>query len=336
MVSSPSYPDQPSPSETASAQTSENVASAIANNAMNKTNQVDAQGNTLTYKQTGTTQTTDAQGKVYDIPTYTAYQAYSPENQKIFETTQNTQGKLATIGNEQTSKIGDLLSTNVDLSAENIDKYSNDHWKSGFDRTWNQSQAALDQKLANQGIMAGSAAYSNAYGDFTKQKQAAEDQYLGDMYNRSQAAILQARNQPINEISALMSGSQIAAPSYASTQTSPLPTTDYAGIEQNWYANEVAKANAQAQANNSLMGGLFGLGGTLGSAFILSDRRMKTDISWIGTHPIGVGLYSFRYLWGGPEQIGVMSDEVRAVRPDAVIVGADGFDRVNYAAIGGV
>jgi endosialidase-like protein len=65
-----------------------------------------------------------------------------------------------------------------------------------------------------------------------------------------------------------------------------------------------------------------------------SDRRLKTDIVRVGTHPDGFGLYRFRYIWGGEPKVGVMAQEVQSVRPAAVVRGEDGFLRVDYQALG--
>lgn len=71
--------------------------------------------------------------------------------------------------------------------------------------------------------------------------------------------------------------------------------------------------------------------GQLGTLF--SDRMLKRDIRQIGTHPIGIPLYSFKYLWSDAPQVGVMADEVRKVKPEAV--GEKfGFQTVDYAMLG--
>ena len=71
-----------------------------------------------------------------------------------------------------------------------------------------------------------------------------------------------------------------------------------------------------------------------------SDRRLKEDIVRIGEHPLGIGLYLFRYRaplharFGPGLRLGVMADEVEAVLPDAVVVQADGYKAVDYARLG--
>jgi hypothetical protein len=68
------------------------------------------------------------------------------------------------------------------------------------------------------------------------------------------------RNQPINEITALMSGSQVSQPNYASTNAGQIANTDFAGLQQQAYANKMNQYNQQMAQRNSIMGGLFGLG----------------------------------------------------------------------------
>jgi hypothetical protein len=64
----------------------------------------------------------------------------------------------------------------------------------------------------------------------------------------------------------------------------------------------------------------------------LSDRRLKKNIERIGTHRLGIGIYKYDYVWG-EHAVGVMADEVKTVMPEAVIRGADGYDRVDYSRL---
>lgn len=134
------------------------------------------------------------------------------------------------------------------------------------------------------------------------------------------------RNQPINEISGLLSGSQVTQPNFMNIQGASIPTVDYAGIVQQNYANQMGGYNTQMAQLNSALGGLFGLGA---AGIKASDRRLKRDIRRIGTYRNGLPKYSFRYRHGGRRFIGLMSDDVRKVRPEAV-TRIDGYDAVNY------
>ena len=78
---------------------------------------------------------------------------------------------------------------------------------------------------------------------------------------------------------------------------------------------------------------LIGIGGVV--AGITSDPRAKENIKAVGRDAAtGLRLYQFNYLNDDRRFEGVMADEVEAVRPDAVVVGADGFQRVLYDRLG--
>ncbi|NNH46237.1 tail fiber domain-containing protein [Rhizobium laguerreae] len=330
MVSTPKPPKAPDPTQTAAAQTATNVDTAIANAGLSHTNQYTPDGS-LEYKVSGYTPMTDQNGKTYQMPNYSAYQTYSPQNQAIYDQTQQTQLGLSKLANEQTGKISGILGTNIDLSAGNVDKYANDHWQGGFNNQWDRDQKSLDQSLADKGISMGSEAYNNALRDFSTRKQAASDQYLGDMYSNAQNSILTERNQPLNEISALMSGSQVNQPNYVDSPTTQLPTVDQAGLINENYNQQMGQYNQQVAKSNAAMGGLFGLGSSLLGGWAMgSDRRLKEDIKRVGTLDNGLPVYVFRYKKGGPTQIGLMSDDVREVHPESVFEDAEGFDRVDY------
>jgi hypothetical protein len=65
-----------------------------------------------------------------------------------------------------------------------------------------------------------------------------------------------------------------------------------------------------------------------------SSPKVKTDIVALERLPNGLTLYRFRYWWSNQFYVGVMAPEVREIRPDAVLVGWDGFDRVDYGRLG--
>jgi len=62
--------------------------------------------------------------------------------------------------------------------------------------------------------------------------------------------------------------------------------------------------------------------------------RAKTNLHLIGTTVLDLPLYSFEYKNRPGTFIGVMAQDVLKVKPSAVILGSDGFYRVNYEALG--
>jgi len=67
---------------------------------------------------------------------------------------------------------------------------------------------------------------------------------------------------------------------------------------------------------------------------VRSDIRLKTDVVRVGQLDNGLPLYRFRYLWSSDIYVGVLAQEVLPIVPYAVIVGEDGFMRVNYDLLG--
>lgn len=135
------------------------------------------------------------------------------------------------------------------------------------------------------------------------------------------------RNIPINDITALLHGAQPQQPQFGATPQISVPTTDAGGIINQGYGNQVNAYNAQ-MAQPSFMDSLFGLGGSLGSAWIMSDRRLKREIQKLhkwGRHQ----LYAFKYLWSPWVYVGVMADEV----PAEATAEINGYRAVNYGAL---
>lgn len=140
------------------------------------------------------------------------------------------------------------------------------------------------------------------------------------------------RQQAMNEFMQLYGdyagGPQAVSP--GGVQGPAAPDVQGALNQQYGYQTDLYNYDQQRRSQNTQTG--VQLAATL--AMLLSDRRAKTDIERIGTLPSGIPTYRFRYKTDGIERLGVMSDDVREVMPEAVIVGPDGFDRVNYAMIG--
>ena len=65
-----------------------------------------------------------------------------------------------------------------------------------------------------------------------------------------------------------------------------------------------------------------------------SDLRLKRDIDLLERLDNGLGLYRYRYLWSDQLYVGVMAQEVATVAPAAVLIGADGYLRVDYGRLG--
>jgi hypothetical protein len=166
---------------------------------------------------------------------------------------------------------------------------------------------------------------------------------LAEYYNTLRERQLQeniaVRNQPISEISALMSGGQPTIPQFTPFRPSPMGETPVGQYTYQGYDTASRNWQAQQQAAAQSRAGMFNLGASvLGTAGRLgmfgSDRRLKRNIKSLGiTGSHDLPLYSFKYLWDDVTRVGHMADEVAAVRPDAVANDNLGFAYVNYGAL---
>lgn len=106
---------------------------------------------------------------------------------------------------------------------------------------------------------------------------------------------------------------------------------------QTSYANGLNSVYSSQAANyqspfSQIMGGA---GAVAGLATAFSDRRLKENIVLVGRDESDrFNLYEFNYI-GSPDRkfIGVMSDEVETLVPDAVVYDDLGFASVDYALI---
>lgn len=467
----PKAPKPADPVATASAQTSTNIGSAIANRQLNNMNQITPDGS-LSYSQSGTYDYTDPlNGKVHAIPQYTATQTLSPAQQAIKDQNDAASLNMASLGADQSSRIGGLLGRPMDTNSlpksgdansirnanlkrvgsgpalvthlrnngpiqrqigdgGDITKSYGTDFSSDRQRVedalmkrmnpqLDQDRGRLESRLASQGIRLGSEAYSSAMDDHGRQsndarlgaiwsagqeqsrltgleaqragfensaqaqthnqnssnaqfannaqaqafqqeasragfmndsrQQMHQNQSQGismdnqaavqetntdiarfDAANNSRNQALQEqfniRNQPINEITALMSGGQVSNPNFTSTPTTQLATTDFAGIQANYDNQMQANHQANSAQKGQLFGGLLGFGSNL---LMASDRRVKENIKKVGKTDDGQQIYSYRYKSGGPIQMGLMAQDVEKKRPDAVTE-VGGIKMVNY------
>jgi hypothetical protein len=236
-------PKQPDPMTTAQAQSQMNKDTAITGQELNMVNQVTPYGS-LTYNQSGMS----ASG----TPQYTATQSLSPENQQLYDSYMGMAGKLGNIGNTQADAVAGTLGQPFDFDASQANKLV-DMQRTFLDPQWARHQETRESDLLNRGLNMGSEAYTRAMGDFSNQRQQAYDQNYLSSYKTAADMAMAERNQPLNELSALMSGSQVQQPGFTNTPQTQVSGVDYAGLVNQNYQNEMS-------ANNAKLGGIFGLG----------------------------------------------------------------------------
>lgn len=248
MVSTPKAPD---PNKTAAAQSASNRDTALSSQLLNMVDQQGPYGG-LKYDQTGTNSYVDSlTGKTITVPKFTATTSLSPQQQAILDQTQAAELNLGSIANERSNFLKDYLAQPFDVNAATESKLY-DLGRSRLDPRFAEQQEQQRAQLINSGIRPGSAAYTAAMRDFEANR---NDAYNQLALNGRQQAFQEAtyeRNQPLNEIGALLSGSQVQGPQFVNTPQTSVGGVDYTGLVNQQY-------QAKLQNSQAKMGGLFGL-----------------------------------------------------------------------------
>lgn len=110
-------------------------------------------------------------------------------------------------------------------------------------------------QLLGQGLQLGQTDFSNE-----RIRNADMDAQRASQLNE----LINLRNQPINEISALLSNSQVQNPNFISPQVAQMPTTDIAGLINSNYKNQLDAYKSRQSGKNSMYGAL----GQIGAAYL--------------------------------------------------------------------
>lgn len=236
-------PKAPDPYATAAAQSAMNKDTATYQAGLNQVNQITPYGN-LTYT-----------GKNDGQPgSATATTVLSPIQQQLLDQTQQADFKTNDIALRQIDKVGGILDKPFELNNESTEARLFELGSKRLDPRFERERQTLEQDLVNRGVGIGSEAYKTAVNNFDYGKNDAYNQLLLTGRDQAGRELMQERNQPINEITALLNGQQISLPSFVNTPQTQVANTDLTGLVNNAY-------NAKNQQYQASMGGLFGLGG---------------------------------------------------------------------------
>lgn len=312
--------------ETSAASTAGNVSTGIANAFLQNVNEVTPDG-TKSFDQTGSHSFTDPYtGQSYDIPQFTVTQTLNEQQQGIKDQNDAASLNLATLGNDLSGTLGNQLTGNFELGNEAVESRLFELGSKRLDPMFANRDEDLRTRLSNQGIKAGSEAYDREMGLAGQQQNDAYNQLLLQGRGQASQELLTEDNQRINQIGALLSGGQVSQPNFTTgTQVNGIQGTDNAAIIAN---SDNASMNAWSQ-NQAAMGSAIG---GIGGLFALSDERAKTDKVKIGKTKDGLGIYSFKYNGSDKTEVGLMAQDVKKKKPDAVRVRDDGLFEVNYEA----
>lgn len=284
----------------------------------------------------------------------TVRQTLSPDQLAILDQDERTRQLLGGLGQQGAEGLQGVVGRPFDLGGMppapgNAQETRDKAFEAMMGRVNEDYDRSVDQRNSNMiaaGIRPGTKAYGDALFALDRAKNDARQQAFlasGDEASRDYnldaerrrtgiAELLAQRQTPLNEVSALMSGSQVtnpfAIPGQASTTMRSPPIFDAAMAQ---YGSGLDAYNARQGSNSNLLSGLFGLGAAGISAF--SDSRLKSNVARIGIHPLGIGIYEYDIF--GEHEIGVMAQELAEVMPEAVAVHPSGYLMVNYDIIGG-
>lgn len=322
-------PSAPDPGKTAAAQGAWNSFTAQQQQAMNMIGQNSPWGR-LEYDQTGTQTIIDPNGKPVQVPMYTANTTLSPEQQAIFDQTQQSELNLADIAVQQTDKLGSLLNDPFEFKNSDAEQWAYDLASPRILQQQGKNESALRSQLVASGVRPGTAQWDSEMSRLTNANSDQLNQLT--LSGRAQAfgEALQTRNQALNEPIALASGTQIQNPNSTFAQS---PQSQVGGVDYTGLVNQ--KYQADMQSYQAGMGGLFGLGAGLLKALPFSDRRLKKDIIELGERK-GLPWYGFRYIWetsSSPLRHGFMAQDALAVVPQYVYEDPSGFYRIDQESI---
>lgn len=318
-------PAAPDPAATAAAQGAANKEAVYESARVNQINETTPYGS-LTYT-----------GEIGD-PDRTRTTTLSPEGQALFDTQQEITG---TLGDYAKTRAGQLPQDQFSFDQfGDLPTMDNDYRTQVSDDMFARLNPQIDRRrttvetqLANQGITRGSEAWNSAMDDLSREEndlRLAISGMSGDemsrLYNMQLTGRQQGLNEyqteraaPINELAAALQGSPaIGTPNFAPNAQYQVGAPDIAGLTLGNYNAQSQQAAAGQAASSSLFGNLIGAGGTLGAAYLLSDRSLKTGIKKIGKLRDGINIYSFRYKWSDVPMVGVIAQEVANVIPQAV------------------
>lgn len=310
----PDPPPPPDPRVTAQAQTESNEATARLNAQLNRVNQYTPYGS-VTYSNNG--------------DTWSQTVNESPAQQRLRQLQEQQGTLLGRLGIDQTNRVSNILSTPYKSGRINLDKVMGGNFNArrydpaarlgnfeddvrarsfelatqGLEPQFQRSEEALRQRMADQGVNAGTDAFGsemesfntgkgNAYADamlradanaMGQRSQAAGELGQGfaqalsgrgqnlsealQQYGLDNTADLADRQNPLNEIIALMNGVQTNPINPGSPYSTNVANTDVAGINNAAWNAQNQNYQTQMGGYNALWGGLAGLGGAaLGGA----------------------------------------------------------------------
>lgn len=191
----------------------------------------------------------------------------TPTGQKLLDYQNASSLGLGQQTTQALGRVNDSLSKPFDYgSVQDVQDQSYKAQTDRLDPQWQQRQQATETQLVNQGLRPGTEAYDNAMRDFDTGRNDAYGQARQNAINTAPQTYQMAtslRNQPLNELNALRTGSQVTNPQFSNApQQGQTAGPDLLGAANSQYGTAMGGYNAQQASNSNFNSGLMNLAGT--------------------------------------------------------------------------
>jgi hypothetical protein len=284
-----SSPKAPNPYQQAAADQNAQVGAASSSAVLNNPNEQSPYGS-VNYQIAGWEQIPGADGKMQNVPRYTRTTTLSPDEQRIAGWDTATRYNLGRTGTQQSAKIGDYLNQGINTQGwqpwQTARGFSEATDRPAIEQAlmarqtdaMGRATAAQEAQLAARGMSPGAQGWSDvqdaqqraatdarqqAYLASGQEARSNYDAYLAGNAANNQLRQAQTqegfalRNQPINEIMALLGGSQVNMPQFSPFSRQGISAASPGNYMAANYQNQLASTNAFNQ-------GLFSLAGAVG------------------------------------------------------------------------
>ncbi len=194
--------------------------------------------------------------------------------------------------------------------------------------------ADLNTRLQNQGLAVGSNAYQNAFSTL-------QDSQYDALQNAAYNSIIQGQSAFSNSLNDMVTAGNFTNNARQLSLSEILQSlqNSISGYQVqkdkfnawNTASDQITEQGQRSSQGLTLKDGVQIMNSMAMLASASSDLRLKENISPVGQLDNGLTVYRFNYIGSPQTQIGLIAQEVRDVKPDAVTVGEDGYLRVNYA-----
>jgi hypothetical protein len=269
-----SAPPPPDYAGAAAATAAGNIDAARVAAAANRVNQVTPYGS-LKYS------TNEGDEDQWGNQMWTVTQTLSPEQKQLLDIQNQTSIGMGNLAGKGLSYVENMIAQPFDTSGIaqtgiNPGETMQESVMRRLQPQLEQSREALQVRMANQGIPVGSEAYNRA---MMAQGQRENDALTSAVIQGTQTGLAAnrqgfeqlgyMRNEPINTLNAVRTGSQVTSPSFVSNipQQATTQGADLLGATQMGYNAQLGASNAQNAANSNMTSGLMGLAGAGMMAF---------------------------------------------------------------------